>query len=205
MQRYVLLTCFAHLFLTYLNCLTRVYRNRSNWISSKKQVFIAENFSCIYVEIVLNFFIQFVTYSFRSNNSSQFIFLLGRVRLESIRNKNNWNNASKRFSFRNTWIPAARSRIAGIYSRIYSYSGISKTKAALKTIATFRLEYEDDYEYEFTVLRMHFRLAGQKFSTCACSEFCPRTRSRPRTPIRRSLIIRLAYTSRVVNRLLNHR
>ena len=28
-------------------------------------------------------------------------------------------------------------------------------------IATFRLEYEDDYEYEVTVLSMHFRLAGR--------------------------------------------
>ena len=54
--------------------------------------------------------------------------ILGRVRLGSILNKNNWNNASKRlfwglFSFQN-WI-APRSRIAGIYS----YSGISQTNA----------------------------------------------------------------------------
>ena len=36
-------------------------------------------------------------------------------------------------------------------------------------IATFRLEYEDDYEYEVTVLSMRFRLEGRKFSKCACS------------------------------------
>ena len=36
-------------------------------------------------------------------------------------------------------------------------------------IATFRLEYEDDYEYEVTVLSMRFRLAGRKFSKCECS------------------------------------
>ena len=36
-------------------------------------------------------------------------------------------------------------------------------------IATFRLEYEGDYEYEVTVLSVRFRLAGRKFSKCACS------------------------------------
>ena len=36
-------------------------------------------------------------------------------------------------------------------------------------IATFRLEYEDDYEYEVTILSMRFRLAGPKFSKCPCS------------------------------------
>ena len=50
-------------------------------------------------------------------------------------------------------------------------------------LATFRLEYEDDYEYEFSVLSMRFRSGGQKFSNCACSELETRTRSRPRTPI----------------------
>ena len=37
-------------------------------------------------------------------------------------------------------------------------------------IATFRLEYEDDYEYEFTVLNTRFRLPSRIFSNCACSE-----------------------------------
>ena len=37
-------------------------------------------------------------------------------------------------------------------------------------IATFRLEHEDDYYFEFTVLSTRFRLAGRKFSNCACSE-----------------------------------
>ena len=36
-------------------------------------------------------------------------------------------------------------------------------------IATFRLEYEDDYEYEVTVLSMRFRHEGRKFLKCACS------------------------------------
>ena len=53
----------------------------------------------------------------------------------------------------------------------------------LSKLATFRLEYEDDYEYEFTVLSMRFRLEGRNFSKCACSEPKTRTRSRPRTPI----------------------
>ena len=59
--------------------------------------------------------------------------ILGRVRLGSIRNKNNWNNASKRLFVSNSHsgIPGfhsgystPRSRIAGIYSGIHSYSGI---------------------------------------------------------------------------------
>ena len=37
-------------------------------------------------------------------------------------------------------------------------------------IATFRLQYEDDYEYEFSVLSTRFRFDGRKFSKCACSE-----------------------------------
>ena len=36
-------------------------------------------------------------------------------------------------------------------------------------IVTFRLEYEDYYEYEVTVLSMRFRLAGAQFSKRACS------------------------------------
>ena len=65
----------------------------------------------------------------------------GRVRLGSIRNKNNWNNASKRLfgSYSHSGIPgfhsgysAPGSRIAGIYSRIHSYSGIFSNERALK-------------------------------------------------------------------------
>ena len=48
-------------------------------------------------------------------------------------------------------------------------------------IAAFRLQYEDDYEYEFSVLSTRFRFGGRKFSKCACSELKTRTRSRPRT------------------------
>ena len=50
-------------------------------------------------------------------------------------------------------------------------------------LGTFRLQYEDDYEYEFSVLSTRFRFGGRKFSKCACSELKTRTRRRPRTPI----------------------
>ena len=53
---------------------------------------------------------------------------------------------------------------------------------------TVRLQYEDDYEYEFSVLSTRFWFGGRKFSKCACSELKTRARSRPRTPIWRSLI-----------------
>ena len=43
-------------------------------------------------------------------------------------------------------------------------------------LATFRLEYEDDYEYKFSVLSTRFRFGGRKFSKCECSEFKTRTR-----------------------------
>ena len=54
---------------------------------------------------------------------------------------------------------------------------------AIRVIATFRLQYENDYEYEFSVLSTRFRFGGRKFSKGACSEFKTRTHSRPRTPI----------------------
>ena len=52
-----------------------------------------------------------------------------------------------------------------------------------KKIATLRLQYKDDYEYEFSVLSMRFRFEGRKFSKCACSELKTCTRSRPRITI----------------------
>ena len=58
----------------------------------------------------------------------------------------------------------------------------------LVKLATFGLQYEDDYEYEFSVLSMRFRFGGRKLWKCACSELKTRTRSRPRTQIRRSLV-----------------
>ena len=58
------------------------------------------------------------------------------------------------------------------------------------SLATFRLQYEDDYEYEFSVLSTRFKFEGRKLSKCACSELETRTRSRPRTPIWRSLFLR---------------
>ena len=56
-----------------------------------------------------------------------------------------------------------------------------------EAVATLRLQYDDDYEYEFAVLSTRFRFGGRKFSKCACSELKTRSRSRPRTPIWRSL------------------
>ena len=61
----------------------------------------------------------------------------------SIRNKNNWNNASKRLfgSYSHSGIPgfhsgysAPRSKIAGIYSGIHSYSGIFPNERALRPL-----------------------------------------------------------------------
>ena len=65
--------------------------------------------------------------------------ILGRVRLGSIRNKSDWNKARKRLfgSYSHSGIPgfpfysAPWSRIAEIYSGIYSYSRISQTNAFL--------------------------------------------------------------------------
>ena len=54
-------------------------------------------------------------------------------------------------------------------------------------VATFKLEYEDDYEHEFTVLSKRLRFGGRQFLKCACSDLKTRPRS-PRTSIRRSLI-----------------
>jgi len=56
----------------------------------------------------------------------------------------------------------------------------------LLLLANFKLQYEDDYKYEFSVLSSRFRFGGRKFSKCACSEL--NTRSRSRTPIWRSLL-----------------
>ena len=50
-------------------------------------------------------------------------------------------------------------------------------------LATFRLEYEDQCEYEFSEQSTRFRFGGRKLSKCACSELKTRIRSRPRTPI----------------------
>ena len=70
---------------------------------------------------------------------------LGRVRLGTIRNKNNWNNASKRLfgSYSHSGIPgihsgysAPGSRIAGIYSGIHSYSEIFPNERALSFCLT---------------------------------------------------------------------
>ena len=69
---------------------------------------------------------------------------LGHVRLGSIRNKNNWNNVSKRLfgSYSHSGIPGFPFRlfypqeqnswnISGIYSGINSYSGISQMNVPL--------------------------------------------------------------------------
>ena len=74
------------------------------------------------------------------------------------------------------------------YIRPYVRPSVRETShcykfAGAELIATFRLQYEDDYEYEFSVLSTRFRFGGPKLSKCACSELKTRTRSRPRTPI----------------------
>ena len=53
-------------------------------------------------------------------------------------------------------------------------------------LATFRLQYEDGYVYEFYMLNTRLKFEGRKFSKCACSEL--KTRTRPLTPIWRSLM-----------------
>ena len=66
----------------------------------------------------------------------------------------------------------------------------SLTRPVFASLATFRLQCEDDYEYEFSLLNTRFRFGGRKFSKCASSELKTRTRSRPRSPIWRSLLTR---------------
>ena len=67
--------------------------------------------------------------------------IYGRIRLGSIWNENDWNKASKRlfWSYFHSGIldfhsssSTPRSRIARIYSGIYSYSGISQTNTPYK-------------------------------------------------------------------------
>ena len=58
-------------------------------------------------------------------------------------------------------------------------------------IATFRLECEDDNEYEVSVLNKRLGFGGRKFSKCACSELKTRNCSRPRTQLRRSVHLSL--------------
>ena len=47
---------------------------------------------------------------------------------------------------------------------------VAKDLSPEVTLATFRLQYEDDYDYEFSVLSTRFRFGWRKFSKCACSE-----------------------------------
>ena len=58
-------------------------------------------------------------------------------------------------------------------------------------IATFRLECEDDNEYEFSVLNKRLGFGGRKFSKSACSELKTRNCSRPRTQLWRSVHLSL--------------
>ena len=53
--------------------------------------------------------------------------------------------------------------------------------AMLHLSATFRLENENDCEYEFSVMGTRITFKERNFSKCACSEL--RTRSRLRIPI----------------------
>lgn len=59
-----------------------------------------------------------------------------------------------------------------------------------KSTATFRLEYDDDYKYEFSALSTRCRFGGRNFSKCACLKLkSSRTCSRRRTPIWGSVLI----------------
>ena len=49
-------------------------------------------------------------------------------------------------------------------------------------VATFGLEYKDDYDYEFCILSTRFMFVGRNF-LCACSKHKERTCSRPCTAI----------------------
>ena len=87
---------------------------------------------------------------------------LGRVRLGSIRNKNNWNNASKHLfgnyshsgipelPFRLFYSQEQNSRIySGIYSGINSYSGISQTNAPLDFSSSIPEALQNSYRQNF--------------------------------------------------------
>ena len=52
-------------------------------------------------------------------------------------------------------------------SELKSNLAYAQSASTAPSLAAFRLEYED--EYEVTVLGMRSRLAGRKFSKCACS------------------------------------
>ena len=72
-------------------------------------------------------------------------------------------------------------------SRTLKYKvGVVVVVAAV--LATFRLQYEDDDEYEFSVLSTCCRFGGRNVFKCACSELETHTGSNPRTPIYRSLL-----------------
>ena len=79
-------------------------------------------------------------------------------------------------------VRASNKNFFGFYSTII-YLLLRDGVVRDEIIATFRLQYEDDYEYEFSVLSTRCRFKGRNFSKCACSELKTRTRSRPRTPI----------------------
>ena len=55
-------------------------------------------------------------------------------------------------------------------------------------LATFRLQCEDHYEYKFSELNTRCRFGGRNISKCACSQLIGPSRSRPHSPIWRSLL-----------------
>ena len=85
-----------------------------------------------------------------------------------------------------TWLKRNKGVVSYLHQR--SRNIPNRLAGSLIVLATFRLQYEDDCEYEFSVLSTRFRFGGRKFSKCACSELKTRSRSRPRTrtPIWRS-------------------
>ena len=87
----------------------------------------------------------------------------------SIRNKKNWNNASKHLfgSYSHSGIPgfhsgysAPRSRIAGIYSGIHSYSGIFPNECALISHIVRMINVRCPFQLKYGLLQVQFSLAG---------------------------------------------
>ena len=127
-----------------------------NWLWSDSQRIL---FNCINLHEIIHFWcsklakghdlighvakVKDATLALSMAGIPSFLAYLGCVRLGSIWNKNNWNNANKRLfgSYSHSGIPgfhtgysAPRSRIAGIYSGIHSHSGIFPNERALSVL-----------------------------------------------------------------------
>ena len=82
-------------------------------------------------------------------------------------------------------------------------SQFSRTGALLK-LATFRMKYEDDHDYKFSVLNTCFKFGGWNISKCTCSERKTCTHSWPCTPIWRSLLLQTDWSNQPVKTNCKH-